>query len=115
MRRRAVGRKRHVRLALAVLAVALLLPAGAVAAPACDSGPGPVPYYSPWHYRTPLLSRFCEEYRLRRERKCNPVYYPPGPYSYQIITCPGAPVEEPDFRSRANPTPQATAAEAAGR
>jgi len=121
MRRRAVGSKRLVRMTLAVLAVVVLLPAGAVAGPPCDSGsdavgqPGPVPHYSPWHYRTPLLCRFCEEYQLHREGKCSPVYYPAGPYSYQIITCPGPPPTRPDFRGGGSPPPAAAAPEAVER
>ena len=114
-----MGSKRHVRLALAVLALAAL-PAAAFAGPPGDSAPdaagppGPVPHYSSWQYRTPLLCRFCEEYQLRREARCHPVYYPAG-YSYQILTCPVSPTAQPDFRSGPTPTPAAAAPEAGGR
>jgi hypothetical protein len=98
-----VGRTSHVRWALVVLGVVPLLPAAAVAGPlgqgASDPGPAaPAPYYSPWHYRTPILYRLCEEFHLRREEKCSPTYYPAGLYSYQILTCPVPPGDPPDFR-----------------
>jgi hypothetical protein len=111
---------RPLRRALLVLVV-VSLPATAAAAGPLSPGPSdpgpvaPAPYYSPWHYRTPILYRLCEEFHLRREEKCSPTYYPAGPYSYQILTCPVSPVDQPDFRKGASPTPPAEVPSAAGR
>ena len=108
-----MGNKRHVRRALEVLAVVALLPAGAFAGAPADPVPDPHPHYSSWHYRTPLLSRYCEEYHLWREARRCPVYYPPGPYGYGILTCPDSPTTQPDFRSGAASTPPAAAPDTA--
>jgi hypothetical protein len=80
------------RLALVVLGVLALLPAGASAGGLSQAAPD-TPYYSPWHYRTPNLYRLCECWHGHRFGKYADDRYAPVPFgTYPVITYPGQPI-----------------------
>jgi hypothetical protein len=76
-----MGARSNGGLAVLALGVLSLMPAAASAGSLFGYPSDPGPRYSPWHYRTPILYRLCEEH-----------YYGLGLGSYRPSRYPAVPV-----------------------